>query len=516
MTKARSVLGTALAAALVCACSFAGGRQAADLPLVLAPQGPERPEPAIAASKKPLPPRVAPRAPAGANVAFQPPPAYVAKAYLGSLRVSVTWPADQSDATVSFKTQAVPFSTNALIIRVFGPGATTPIVPLAVVVRPDGGGRSEALIDGIPAGNNYSVDIEAFRERDPLVASPTLVARGASSVNILPSVVSPADIELVPSFVPIIKAVSSTLATPGDILTITGQNFGAIGSLAPIVTFNGTAASISVSATPINAGTIQVQVPQGAAVGRFAVSNDGIPFVSNSVVWIPARVAIRAPVQQWQGRNLNPGQLYYGTSLRFEASWAWALSPGATESLYGVAPAPVWASSAPKADPRTGQPVNAIDQVGEFRAAAVHTLTDVTARLGSLVSNKITIEPVGVDKIEVNPALVELNAGTEDGSSPDAGYVTTATVSCRVTSTLPFFSDVVWKTTDGSRLGAGRIGQVQSLPDFVYEVEGRIDAKARAGAGVVFVTVDAVDDARLSATSSVTLTDIGGIGLEVD
>ncbi|MBM3274856.1 MAG: IPT/TIG domain-containing protein, partial [Candidatus Sericytochromatia bacterium] len=379
MSRLRSVSGTAIAAALACACTFAPprGPQAADIlipPVTADSKGAE--------PRKAVRPLAAPRTPAGANVAIQPPPAYVANSYVGSLRVSVAWPAEETEATASFKTQAVPFSTNALIIRVFAPGAKTPVVPLAVVVRPDGGGRSEAQIDGIPAGNNYSVDIEAFRERDPLVASPTLVARGASSVNILPSVVSPADIELVPSFVPIIKAVSSTLASPGDILTITGQNFGAIGNLAPIVTFNGTAASISVSATPIDDGTIQVQVPKGAAVGRFAVSNDGIPFVSNSVVWVPSRLDIQAPIQKWQGRNLNPGQLYYGTSLRFEAGWAWTLSPGATESLYGVAPAPVWTSSAPKVDPRTGQPVNSVDQVGEFRAAAVRTLTDVTARLG--------------------------------------------------------------------------------------------------------------------------------------
>ena len=76
--------------------------------------------------------------------------------------------------------------------------------------------------------------------------------------------------------------------------------------------------------------------------------------------------------QTWNTHLLDSGMVYYFHTLPFAAFPAWILSPGATESSFGTAPAAVWKSTNPQS------PGNTIDAAGLFTAAGIHATASVT------------------------------------------------------------------------------------------------------------------------------------------
>ncbi len=404
----------------------------------------------------------------------------------GYLSLTIYWPARSS--------AAIPQSASSLGVKV-SKGKT--LLVQQVVKRPDSGGTAKALVR-VPIGNNLSVEVLAYQEENPDLATTTPLARGSAiGVNILPSLATAASLTLEALNVPAIQDLSQNAGKAGDVITLTGYNFGLVNGAPPTVTFNGSQASVSATVESVDAATLKATVPTGAAVGRLVVTTDGIPSTSNAIFWVATGLAISAPQETWDDSPAGTQKAIYGTALSFLATPGWVFSAGRKASDYGTAPAVTWSSS------KVRDAENAISQAGVLAVSADHALeTTIKATLATLESNVVKIVPVGVDRLVLDKSAMTLNANPPTGN-PDAVYASavSATIAATVTTSQSFNNGVTWASSDTSRVTVNSTGVLSAVAD--------------APGGVAIITATTVDKPTRVATVSVTVSRKGKLAVEV-
>lgn len=297
----------------------------------------------------------------------------------GSLSLEIRWP-DRP----AYGAQVIPTSTNALILTLRGPGVTFgtpgPVLLQETIARQPGAALVSKTYK-LKAANNLSLEVLAYQESAPDYATSKPIARGTGNVNIVRSVDSAASITLASLYAPTITALSTNFGKPGDVVTVTGDNFGAPDTPLPVVSFNSATASV----TRASSSSLSVTVPQSASTGRLVVQVDGVSSTSYTGFWIPGALSISAPKAAWDtGTPSTSRAVLLGQTLQFAATPTWVNGPFGTFYV-GQPPQPTWQSSNPAA--------GTVDSTGKFTAGDQFATTTLAAKLdngqSSVTSNQL-------------------------------------------------------------------------------------------------------------------------------
>ncbi|MBM3267760.1 MAG: IPT/TIG domain-containing protein [Candidatus Sericytochromatia bacterium] len=401
----------------------------------------------------------------------------------GTLNLTIYWPVRNPR---TFRPATIPDTTQTIVLQT-KQGETQ--LREDVIARPAGAATS-SISFSLPAGNNYALVARAYRETAPLPAGAQPIAQGgAVGLNILASKRTKADIDLVPASVPGITGLDVNAASPGQTITLTGQNLGMIGGATPSVYFGSIA---SPRVTPLDATSLRAQVPSGATICKLFVWNDGVPSVSNVRFYALAGIALAAPREPWDATAAEYRLVKFGAGLKVQATPDWLLASGEIIEAYQPLPGVVWASSNPLG--------GSVDETGQFTASRANVATDVTATIGATVG-KLRVTPVGVHKVVLDRTGITLNAPPA-GQAPESKFTTAATVGATVETSYPFNGGVTWQSSD------------EGLA--TVSVDGTVRALAGAQKGTAVFTARAVDDPAIAATGSVTITVFGDLDLGVD
>lgn len=299
----------------------------------------------------------------------------------GTIELNIRWP-KRDDA--NFQAQAIPISTNALIVTV---AKGDEILDRATVKR-NPGASTATLNLTLKAANNLSIDVKAYREQDPNIEQHEPIAQGsAAGLNVVRSKSTPANITLEPLFTPVITGLSSNVGRRNDYIEIEGSNFGS--STIPVeVTFNGVAASV-LSRTET---TLRVQVPSTASTGQIRIKADGISSSSSAVFWVVKTLTLSASKAAWDTRQ-DGYRVLVGHHLPISSAMTW--EPVNATSLYGTPPQPTWTNSNPAA--------GTLDANGVFLASNSSATTSIQAKLGNFTSSSIQVVPVEVSAVRLTP-----------------------------------------------------------------------------------------------------------------
>lgn len=400
----------------------------------------------------------------------------------GWLNLSVRWP-EQPGYNVAL----LPTTTNALVIWIKKDGMALG-TPTIVSRQPNATQATTSI--RVEAASNLSVEIKAYRETSPDLATAVPIAQNTGVVNVVRSKVTPLAITLNPLNVPTVSAFSQNLGRPGDTITVTGSMFGSGSVPVPTVRFNGVAAT---SVTRNSETSLTVVVPANAKTGNVVVKADGVDSKSVATFWVGGDFILSQPVKEsWDLSDVTKRQVYYGRAVQFLERHTWALNVGETVDLYAPEPSLTWTTSNPAA--------GTLDQSGLFTAAMSSATASLTAHIGPLVSNAIEVQGVGVNSVSLDKTSLTLNAMPPTGA-PDPGYVTSAQLTATVNATGPFAGGVTWSSSDTSRVSVSG-GLVQTV--------------ANAPEGSAMITATSVDDPTKKATASVTVTSIGDLQLGIE
>ncbi len=402
----------------------------------------------------------------------------------GWLNLTIRWP----EPVPGYQVALLPATTNAIAVWV-KQGASTVAGP--VVVSRSSGATTVSKSIRVEAASNLSVEVKAYRESTPDVATAVPIAQGTGTTSVVRSKVSPLAVTLAPLNVPTVTGFDSNLGKVGQTVTVTGTKFGS-GDVPVQVTFNGVAAT---TVTRTSETSLTAVVPVGATTGNVVVKADGVESTSTSTFWVLSNLTITAPVPAWDDLTLGGSSrrmVRYGEDLQFAAEPTWALKSGETVGQYGTPPAYAWTSSNPAA--------GSIDEGGRFVAATSAATTSVAASFGTNLSNKYEVKVVGIDGVTLNKSALTLNALPETGE-PDSGYLTSETLTATVQMSGPFDGRVEWSSSDPSRVTVSN---------------GLVKTVAGASEGTVVITATSVDDPSKKATASVTVTVLGDLELEIE
>lgn len=405
----------------------------------------------------------------------------VAPAY-GWLNLSIRWP-EQTGYNVAL----LPTTTNAIVIWVKSAGVD--VIAPTVISRQPGATTATASIR-VEAALNLSVEIKAYREAAPDLASAVPIAQNSGVVNVVRSKVSPLAITLNPLNIPTVSGFSQNIGRVGDVITVTGSQFGSGSVPVPTVTFNGVPAT---SVTRNSETSLTVGVPSGALTGNVVVKADGVDSTSFATFWVMDAFGLLQPAKEaWDNSAATQRQVTYGKSVQFTEKHTWALKTGETAALYGTEPVVTWSTSNPAA--------GSVDQNGLFTAAMAAATSSVTVSVGSLVSNAVEVRTVGVNGVSLDQTSLTLNAMPPTGL-PDPGYVTSAQLTATVDTSAPFNGGVTWSSSDPTR---------------VTVTNGLVKTQPNALEGTATITATSVDDPTKKATASVTVTAIGDLQLGIE
>ncbi|MBM3267762.1 MAG: hypothetical protein FJZ01_08955 [Candidatus Sericytochromatia bacterium] len=392
-----------------------------------------------------------------------------APAARGFLVVEVRWP--QRDYK-GFKAALIPTSTNALAIKVTDGGGGTLVQ--TVIERAAGAATASATLE-VDTGSNYGVTVRAYRSATPNLDTDTAIAMGVSgSVTVSPSVYTPVPITLGPMFAPTITGFSPRGAQVGDTVVVSGENLGVVDGATPIVKFTGVTASVSAQVTPVNATSLSVVVPAGAAVGRVLVENDGVPSTTNAIFWVASQLSIDATKAEWDSTGATTRVFLPSSTNAFTATPTWVLRSGASAGSYGTPPSVSWVLAEPLA--------GSFDSSDRFVATDSVKASSVKARLGTLDSNVLT---ASVQDVTVSIAPTQTSLGP--GQPLTRTFTITNTFSDSTTNTL-------------ATLTSGSPGLVA-----ISTLTASKGAQAGNSSGTVTLTAALKGDNRRSATATVTL-----------
>lgn len=478
---------------------------------------------------------VAPGAPSASGAAS------IASRGYGSLQLEVRWPALPQSSV-----QLLPTSTTWLAVTVAACATCSPIVPITYVARPASDATTSVTVSNIPQGNNYDVTVDAYNTSStsqPVVGTTTAIAAGTGNVNIWASWVSPAAISLEPSFIPTlggtpsISAMTTDIGKPGDSVTFTGANLGAVGSEVPTVVFGAmaestasdgtitgyTGGSTASIVTPSGTTKLTATVPQGATSGDVIILNDGVPSSSsNFVFWVASGLtsAVHYPAPSVttptgysavtpQATNSGwPGStILYGATTSVQASLSldipgqtspvgWPIPPGphpspswfSNNSIEGLGLPPAFQytnsnSSAGSISTSSGGPGGGGPTV--FQATKTSGTTSVGVVDGpSLSASPIVLTVGGVSTVSVSPSPVTL-----------ASTAATTSLTATLTTSLPFNDGVDWYFSQNTaNLQASSVG-----------TDSIVIGASNGSTGTATVIAQCVDDPAMTATISVTI-----------
>lgn len=206
----------------------------------------------------------------------------------GTIELNIRWP-KRDDA--NFQAQAIPISTNALIVTV---AKGDEILDRATVKR-NPGASTATLSLTLKASNNLSIDVKAYRELNPDPSTAIPIAQGkVTGLTVTRSKATAANIALDALFAPTIDSMSSIVGAVGDTITIYGINFGTPDTSLD-VTFN----SISAPILTRSNTALMVSVPHGAETGPLIVKADGISSTSNNIFWVGNVTSLPRPEEAY-------------------------------------------------------------------------------------------------------------------------------------------------------------------------------------------------------------------------
>jgi hypothetical protein len=397
---------------------------------------------------------------------------YVVAGDVGVLRLTVHWP--------TRRTAIIPSDTSTLAIKVLD---GTDVVAFQEVSRPTGQATQSIRIVLRPV-TNATVEIKAYREAKPVPETAEHTALGvAAGVNIVRSQVSAVDIELGSVSAPAITKLSANVGKVGDTLTLTGANLGGTGQQ---VTFNGTPAQ---TVTPVSSTALQAVIPAGATVGPLRVTIGNQTSTSQVNFWVVSGVTIDAAKASWDTSAATSRLVLAGTQLAFSATTGWSLKSGGTLEQFGAAPAAAWSGSDPAAGTLDGAS-------GVFVAADSSATTTVTAKVGPVASNALTITGVRITGVTLNQTSATLNLPAPNGYV-SAGLPSTVQLTAQVSNSSSLaISGVTWSS---SAVGVAKTSSA-----------GLVTA---VGTGSATITATAIDDSRVEATASVVVKALGVVKL---
>lgn len=315
-------------------------------------------------------------------------PAVGSKAVLSLL---IRWPLRDA---AGYRAAVIPAQTNSIAIIV-KKGSTT--LATRVVPRQEGGGVSTVMIE-LDADTGLTVEAKAFTETSPNLSTAKPIAEGiATGVNLAASRVTRVPLQLDLVGAPKITDLSPSGGGVGDLVQITGNNFGT-GAATFSVKFGDT-----VAGGPVRSGdtAISVRVPAGAAVGNVSVTANGIQSTSTAVFWVASGVTLKAPAKaSWDPVSLvNTRTVMLAKTLQLDASASFVVRSGSTLADFGTPPFPTFELS--------NSAAGTISATGLFTAGSEPVGTDVTANLGGVKSPvvKMNVQDVA---LSLSPLTGEL------------------------------------------------------------------------------------------------------------
>ncbi len=272
---------------------------------------------------------------------------------------------------------------------------------------------------------------------------------------------------------PALESITPANGGVGAMVTLAGENFGS-GTESIAVTFAGVPAADPVY---VDSGTLRATVPVGAISGLV-------------VAKVGTRNATGKPFSVVQSLSLQPesADLLVGSTR--------LLTLGAidTSGQPVSGPAVVWESSSPS--------VSLEAVYGQVRAVAPGDSV-VLVRTG-IVTRTASIHVYRVDTVSLSKTALTLNAMPESGD-PDLSFDTSTTLKAEVKSSDGRVRKVLFTASDADRI---TVTSADGITATITTVRG-------AGEGMAYVVATAVDDPRIGATASVTVTAEGGANVEV-
>jgi len=259
---------------------------------------------------------------------------------------------------------------------------------------------------------------------------------------------------------------------PGSWVSIRGQYFGASSGLPVQVLFSGTLAS---RVERQSDHVLRVEVPVRAVSGEIGILVGGV--LSNTLPFkVLTALTVRGPAEVLQGSTAD----YRVDGIADTAE---------------LLPDPV-------VDWVVPNPEVSFDR-GLLMALAPGDL-QVSVTTGA-VSGSLPVHLYRVDGIQLTPSSLELVAAAGDGSgaTPSPGFVTSVQVQARVIATDEALKAraVVWSIDD---------------PTVATVQDGRVQAGAILTPARTILRATSVDDPRIQATASVTVTPMAGLDVVVD
>ncbi len=258
---------------------------------------------------------------------------------------------------------------------------------------------------------------------------------------------------------------------PGTKVRIEGEHFGTSSGQTRVINFSG---APSTEVTPVDDGKLDATVPAAALTGDLSVTVDGL--IGNGLLFTVLKTLSLAakPVElllsktyQYQVRSTDTG----GKTVP-DPVVTWKVVSGTTVTL---------------------------DSSGLATPAGVGDAT-VHVSSGNL-SDQATIHVFRIDRVTLSSTSIELNALPDSGEDPEAGYVTSATVTATVEASDGNSRKVAWGTSD---------------PALVAVDQGVVRTTRSLATGSAIVTAASVDDGGVLATVSVNVTTYGQFNLGIE
>ncbi|MBM3267759.1 MAG: IPT/TIG domain-containing protein [Candidatus Sericytochromatia bacterium] len=272
---------------------------------------------------------------------------------------------------------------------------------------------------------------------------------------------------------PRVTSLTPTNGGPGVEITIAGDYFGASASESFEVKFNSVKAA---SPTRVNDRTIKVNVPSGVGSGNVTVVVNGI---TSDGLFFPILGALA----------FNPGDV----DLLVGKTVTQVLTATDTRGLAIPNPAVTWSLAG------NGATLGGSDLGKRDVTATAASDTTVKVTSGS-VSKTATIRGFKILQVSLSSTSIKINGLPADGSPPDPGFVTSATIAATVTASDRAGRTVVWSSSN---------------PNLVSVSNGIVAAKPTATGGLATITAKSADDDTKLATASVEVTAAGELNVGI-
>lgn len=175
-----------------------------------------------------------------------------------AVRVAVRWP--------ERRTQAIPDDVERIDVAAFKPGGSL-LLQGPTLRRELGVVTSEATLSPLPPGE-VEIRAKAFDSNSKLLAD------GKTTVTLRPNEIGTARLALLPVDKPAIQEVTPTSGGRGQVVTITGQNFGATSKYPLEVTIGPDRIPVE-NLTRQDNRQLSFQIPAGARTGPIVISVGG-------------------------------------------------------------------------------------------------------------------------------------------------------------------------------------------------------------------------------------------------